>query len=159
MKAPFIRSNYNYDTNEAGDESGLKCEDKTLTQQHMKDECDINVLMDRFVVKGAIPQLAMPPMQGDFENVPTYQEALNLMVQANRSFMGMDAKIRAKFENDPGQFVQFASDPNNLEELRKWGFTSTESDKAAQAAQTTEKARIDALERDAALYRAAKNGV
>lgn len=159
MKATFIRSNYNYDTNAAGDESGLECKDKSLAQQHMKDECDINVLMDRFVVKKAIPQLEMPPLQGDFENVPTYQEALNMMVAANRSFMSMDAKIRARFENDPGKFVEYASNPENVQELRKWGFTSPESDRAHQDAQTAEKARIDALEKDAEAYRKAKNGV
>lgn len=135
IETPFVRSPYNYDMNLAGDDSGLKCEDGSLAQQHMADETDINKLVERFVVTGEIPQLNMPPLQGDFTNIPTYQEALNLMRQAESSFMQLPAKIRSQFENDPGKFVDFASDDNNREKLREWGLLSPEANAtfAAQA--------------------------
>nr|QJB19928.1 MAG: internal scaffolding protein [Microvirus sp.] len=157
-KAPFLRTPYNYDTNKAADESALKCEDKTLTQQHMKDECDINVLVKRFVVTGEIPQLTMPPMQGDFSTAPTYQEALNLMVEANRSFMQQPAEIRARFENDPAKFVDFCSDEKNRDELRRMGLWSPEAvERFELQAQTAEDLR-KANEAAAAELKALKKG-
>lgn len=140
--APFLRSTYNYDMNQASDESGLDCKDKSLTQQHMKDECDINVLVDRYVVTGEMPQLNMPPLQGDFTNAPTYQEMLNLMIEAKSSFMAMPAKIRNRFENDPGQFIDFCSNEGNRDELRQMGLWSPEANKLYQDQQHIKEAEI-----------------
>lgn len=139
MKAPFVRSPYNYDMNDAGDESGLKCQDKTLAQQHMKDECDINVLVERFVVTDELPTLKAPPMQGDFTEAPTYQEALNLMIEAQRSFMQLPAKTRNRFENDPAQFVDFCSDERNRDEMRVMGLWSPEANAAFELKAQTQR--------------------
>lgn len=139
MKTPFVRSPYNYNMNEAGDESGLKCQDKTLTQQHMADECDINKLVERFVVTGEIPTLRMPPMQGDFTRAPTYQEALNLMVEARQSFMRLDAKVRSRFDNDPALFVDFCSDEANRDEMRQMGLWSPEANAAFELKAQTQR--------------------
>lgn len=149
-------STYDYDTNAAGDESGLRCEDKSLTQQHMKDECDINVLMERFVVRGEIPQLPEPPIQGDFTNIMTMQEALNLQIQARESFMGLDAKIRARFDHDPAKFVDFASDPANSEQMRQWGHWSEEATAAFEAKAKAQRDADEANRRDAEAYRASR---
>ena len=47
-KIPFVRNPYNYDMDQVSQETGLKCEDPSLTQQHCRDECDINVIVERF---------------------------------------------------------------------------------------------------------------
>lgn len=153
---PFVRSPYNYDMNLAGDESGLLCLDKSLTVQSEKDSCDLNVLMQRYTVRGELPQLNMPPLQGDFTDTPTYQEALNLMVSANRSFMALPARVRNKFENDPGQFVAFMSDENNRDEIRQMGLWSPEAVTAWDQRQAAEKQRLEALQADGEAYRAEK---
>lgn len=125
---PYLRaSTYDYDTNAAGDETAIECKDKTLTQQHMKDECNINKLVERFVVTGEIPQMNMPPLQGDFTNAPTYQEALNLMVAAKQSFMQQPADVRSRFDNDAGRFVDFCTNESNRDELRRMGLWSPEA--------------------------------
>lgn len=135
VKPPFLRTPYNYDTNKAGDESGLECKDKSLTQQSGAEECDINYLVERFTVTGEMPQLSMPPLQGDFTEVLDFQGAMNKIVEANSSFMQLPAKIRSRFENDPGQFVAFCSDEKNRDELRQMGLWSPEANArfAAQA--------------------------
>lgn len=156
MKPPFLRTPYNYDMNEAGDESALECKDKSLTQQHMADECDINKLVERFVVTGEIPRLTMPPMQGDFTKIPTYQEALNLMIEANRSFMQMPAKIRNRFENDPGQFIAFCSDEANRDEIRQMGLYSPEANAAFELKAQTAKDLAELNRKDAEELRASK---
>ncbi|WNK12806.1 MAG: internal scaffolding protein [Microvirus sp.] len=147
---PYLRaSTYAYDTNQVGDETGLDCKDQTLTQQHMKDECDINVLVKRFVVTGEIPTMTMPPMQGDFTDAPTYQDALNLMVAANQSFMQQPADIRARFDHDPGKFVNFCSDEKNRDELRRMGLWSPEAS-AAYELQAQTQADLDKANAEAA---------
>lgn len=158
IDTPFVRSPYNYDMNKAGDESGLKCTDKSLAQQHMADECDINKLVERFVVTGEMPQLVAPPMQGDFTDAPTYQEALNLMVAADRSFMQLPAKIRARFENDPGQFVNFCSDERNRDEMRRMGLWSPEANAAFELKAQTQRDLDAANAAAAAELKALKKG-
>lgn len=157
-KPPFVRSPYNYNMNEASDESGLNCQDKSLTQQHMAEECDINYLVKRFVVPEEMPQRTLPPMQGDFTEVPTYQEALNLMVEANRSFMQLPADVRGRFQNDPGQFVSFVSDEKNRDEMRQMGFWSKEALQAFEERAKAAQAAAEANARDADLYRGQQKG-
>lgn len=154
VEPPFVRSPYNYDMLAASDASGLMCMDKSKTQQHMADECDINKLMERYSVTGEIPQRTMPPLQGDFTRAPTYQEALNLMLEAKASFMQLPANVRSRFDNDPGQFIDFCSDEGNRDELRQMGLWNAQA--LARYAQE-QQARDDLVEEGKAA-RAAKKG-
>ncbi|WMC01485.1 internal scaffolding protein [Microvirus D_HF4_320] len=155
-KITLRASTYDYDTNEASDETAITCKEPTLTQQHMKDECDINVLVKRYVVTGEMPELTMPPLQGDFLEVPTYQDALNLMVKANQSFMQQPAEIRARFQNDPARFVDFCSNPDNHDQLRELGLWSKEAYARHQEQLDARQRQIEADARDAAELRAQK---
>ena len=40
--------------------------------------------------------------------------------------MSMPPDVRAKFNNDPAQFIAFCENPENLPEMQKLGFTSPE---------------------------------
>lgn len=119
----FVRSGFpfNYDAGEASFESGLECKDESLTLQSQAEDADINVIVKRFGVTGQLPQVRMPPTYGDFDSVDNYREALDLIREADRSFMLLPADVRARFKNDAGAFVDFAMDPANIEELRKMG--------------------------------------
>ena len=44
-RVPFIRSPFNYDTDEASNETGLVCDDESLAVQSERDECDINIIV------------------------------------------------------------------------------------------------------------------
>jgi len=101
MTKVFVRNPYNYDMALASEESGLLCKDPSLAQQHMKDECDINVLVERFGVTGKFPVTAIEPSYGDFSGVGDYHTALNAIKAADTAFMGLPAKLRAKFDHDP----------------------------------------------------------
>lgn len=118
---PFVRNPYNYDMNAAGDESGLKCEDPTLTQQHFKDDSDINTIVERFHITGELPQNIRMPSSYDFAGVFDFQSAMDTMNAARKAFQAMPAIVRARFDNDPAEFVQFCDDPQNLEEALKLG--------------------------------------
>ena len=118
---PFLRTPFNYDRDLASEESGLKCLDESLTQQQFKDEADINTIVDRFMKSGVLPTPAVMPQYVDFEGVFDYQSAMNVVRQADENFMRMDAKIRARFNNSPQEFLEFFANPENTEEAIRLG--------------------------------------
>jgi len=128
-KAPFVRSPYNYDTDEVSDETGLFCDDPSLAQQHQAEEADINTIVRRFGLTGQLPVIPMPPLNADFDSVFDFHTAQNAIVKARESFMMLPADIRNKFANDPRNFVDFvdkAVEDGNIEELRKMGLAVPE---------------------------------
>ena len=118
---PFFRTAYNYDTNAASNESGLHCEDASLTQQHFKDETDINNILRQFNITGLLPDQPLSPKYGDFTGIGDYHGALNAVIAAEDQFMALPATLRARFENDPAQLIDFLADENNRSEAEKLG--------------------------------------
>lgn len=95
----------------------------SLTRQEFADECDINVIMATYERSGALPPINSAVAQYvDLTAIPAdYQTALDLLKEAETAFMSLPATVRREFENDPRQFVEFASDPENLPQMRTWG--------------------------------------
>lgn len=121
MKPPFVRSPYNYDMEKAGTETGIKCEDKSLAQQQFAAEADINTIVKRFNLTGQLPENIRMPQYGDYSGVYDFHTAMNAVALANEAFDAMPANVRARFNNDPAQFVDFCLDDKNLEEATKLG--------------------------------------
>lgn len=94
----------------------------SLARQEFADECDINQIMMRFE-KGEEPSFTpRVPLYLDLTEMPdNLQDTLNMLNEAEASFNSLPASVRREFDNDPVQFVDFASDPKNLDQLRKWG--------------------------------------
>lgn len=118
---PFMRTPYNYDRNEASDQSGLACPEPTKTQQQFAEEVDINTIVERFGLTGELPQNLRVPLTDEFVETMDYQTSLNKIIEADEAFMRMPAAIRADFQNDSAKFVDFVSNPANVEQCRKWG--------------------------------------
>jgi len=121
MTKVFVRNPYNYDMALASEESGLICKDPSLAQQHMKDECDINVIVERFGVTGRVPVTLIEPTYGDFSGVSDYHTALNKIKAADEAFMALPAKIRAKFDHDPNALLQYLQNEENRDEAIQIG--------------------------------------
>lgn len=121
MSEVFWRSGFNYDRDAASNESGLECKDVSLTVQSQKDEADINTIVKRFGLTGQLPQNVPPPPIDVFVDVLDYRSCLDAIREADRAFLEMPAEVRARFQNDPAQFVDFCSNKDNLEEMRKLG--------------------------------------
>lgn len=119
--APFVRSPYNYDTMAASNKSGLLCRDESLAVQDQKDEVDINTIVRRFGLTGQLPEDVRAPQYGDFIGITSYHDAMNSIAAAHESFEAMPAEVRSRFNNDPGQFVDFCLDPANKADLTKLG--------------------------------------
>lgn len=97
----------------------------SLAQQQFKDESDINIIVDRYMTKGVLPQVEMPPPVEAFADAFDFQESMNLIVAGQRSFAAMDASVRNRFNNDAAAFVAFCSQRDadgkltHLDEMRK----------------------------------------
>jgi len=125
-KLPFVRNPYNYDMALVSQETGLACQDPSLAQQHMKDECDINVIVERFGVTGSLPVKSIEPSYGDFSGVSDYHTALNKIKAAEAEFMALPAKLRAKFDHDPNALLNFLENEANRDEAIELGLIDGE---------------------------------
>lgn len=97
--------------------------DEDLAVQSYKDDSDINVLMRRFGVTGQLPTANILPFYGDFSAATTYQEALNMVLQADQAFDSLPARIRNRFNNDPMQLIRFLENDQNRDEAAELGLT------------------------------------
>lgn len=112
---------FNYDVRAASMAAALVCKDDSKAVQSGKEDADINVIVARFNKSGVLPGSIVPPTYDNFVDVFDFQSAMNAVVFAQREFMKLDAKVRSRFGNDPQQFVEFCSDKENLDEMRKLG--------------------------------------
>lgn len=103
------------------EKTGLACLDASLTQQQFAEEADINTIVNRFLKTGVLPTPNTFPQYVDFEGVFDYQSAMNLVRAADESFMRMDAKVRARFNNSPQEFLEFFANGENAEEAIRLG--------------------------------------
>lgn len=132
MKPPFVRSPYNYDTDDASMQTGLRCKDPTLAQQQFQEECDINTIVERFHLTGEMPQLQQLPAYDDYHGIFDFQTAMNSIRKANETFMELPAKLRARFHNEPQEFLEFCANEENHDEARKLGILRPEPIPAPQ---------------------------
>lgn len=97
----------------------------SLTKQADKDSADIHKILAQYDRTGLVSHVAKGVAQyGDFTEVNEYQESLNMVIRAQQSFAGLPAKVRAKFDNDPGAFFEFATDPKNAAEMVELGLAN-----------------------------------
>jgi len=121
----FLRTQYNYDHDAASNASGLVCEEPTRTQQHHKDECDINVILERFGKTGQVPVNAISGQYGDFSGVHDYHTALNAIIASENEFAALPAQIRNRFQNDPSNLIEFLDNPKNKAEAESLGLINS----------------------------------
>jgi len=129
MKPIFFRTPYNFDTMKSSDDSGLKCEDPTLTQQSFREDSDINVILERFNITGELPSGSSgEPRYGDFLETPVdYKSALDVVMGAQSAFNALPARLRSRFDNEPSKFVDFVSDDRNRAEAIELGLLDVSS--------------------------------
>lgn len=94
-----------------GEKPGIKFDQPSQTLQSFKDDADINCIIARFENTGVLVDPTVPvsrtPQFGDYSDMPSYQEAQNVIVAANNAFNDLSAKIRERFGNDPAAYFDF----------------------------------------------------
>lgn len=103
-------------------------------KQSMKAECDINVIMARYIKTGSLTHVNPgTPVYGEMPSF-SFHEALNFLQRAQEDFMELPAKVRKEFGNDPAKFLDFATKPENLDRMRELGLAPKPAQPAKEAA-------------------------
>ena len=100
--------------------------EQTKTLQSAKDECDINKIVPRALKNGTLGELLANGgwVDQDFSSPVEYQEACNLVIEAQAKFDSLPSKLRDRFKNEPSEFLRFVSDPSNEEEMVTLGLAT-----------------------------------
>lgn len=96
----------------------------SMTKQEFKRECDINNIVKQFQATGMVQHVNARAKEGAYIDLPSdldFQNSVEVVRQAQASFMSLPSKIRDRFGNDPAQFLNFMSNPANLEEAQQLG--------------------------------------
>lgn len=99
---------------------------KSRTKQSFKNECDINRIMKRFKKTAGADFLELcegpsGALYGDFTNITDYRSALDQVKRAEASFEALPWQLRKRFNQDPGEFLDFALNPANHNEMVEMG--------------------------------------
>ena len=104
VERPKIRTAYGPRFSVKTDVSG-----PSMTQQHFKDECDINQILARYQKTGVIDHVNRYAEQyGDMDGA-TFHEHMEQIARAQNMFEALPATARDHFRNDPAQFLDYVS--------------------------------------------------
>ena len=102
-------------------EEPLHCDPaEGMTEQSHKASCDVNVILSQYMKTGVIEQRG----GGRYEVLPgqvDYQEALNLVMEAEAAFEDLPAKVRDEFRNRPEELLAFLGDAANRDRAIQMG--------------------------------------
>lgn len=102
-------------------------QEPSRTQQQFKETSDINLIMKKYQKGEAITHLNhRQGVYGDFSEIKNYQKSLQTVIDAERQFLTLPSAVRAKFENNPQQLLDFIKDDNNYEESIKLGLITAQ---------------------------------
>ena len=121
----------------------IKSETSNQVEQAHRADADINRIMARWVATRHLPSLEKrAPMYGDFTEVPSFQEACDLVSEMKQSFSELPASIRRRFDNNPQTLLNWIQDPGNLEEGRELGIFEPEVFEEPRAADESRQAAV-----------------
>lgn len=120
-----------------------KIEGPSRTKQSMKDSCDINLIMGRYLRTGAVDHLAVHGGSYGFASATTLQEAMNIVMKAEAMFADLNSAVRKRFDNSPKKFLEFIQDSENQDEAYALGLAAK-----PPAEPSARDARIAELEAD-----------
>lgn len=99
----------------------------SMTKQSFLAETDINNIMKQYSKTGQFNHVNAKLNQGRYADLPLdldFQDAMNVVAQANEAFASLPSKLRNRFSNDPNEFLAFMHDPENQEEMYKLGLAT-----------------------------------
>lgn len=96
------------------------------TKSEFLQETDINNIIARYKRTGVLPESARAAAAryGDFSEVPTYQEMFSRIHAAQDMFLALPATVRARFDNDPGVFLEASQTKEGQELLVQLGLAT-----------------------------------
>ena len=101
----FIRTPYNYDADEVSRETGLQCDDVTLTKQEFKEDSDLNSMIRRFGI-----EMVEEPKWSEFDAsaIPdNFMDLQQQLAEGAEAFNALPAEVRSKHDNNPQKFLDW----------------------------------------------------
>lgn len=105
---------------------GVEFKEPTLTQQHFRDECDINKIVERAIRTGDATVFTSTQRAEfyDASVVTDYADAMALIDDVHDDFNSLPSAVRSLFGNNVSQYVEFMSNPANWDKARELGLLS-----------------------------------
>ena len=98
----------------------------SLTEQHHKDDCDMHFIMRKFEKTGQIEHLnTIKPVYADLLAQPSFEQQVNSIAQMTEAFNTAPAKVRERFGNNPGEWLEWLSNPDNRKEIEDYGYDAS----------------------------------
>ncbi|WNK14990.1 MAG: internal scaffolding protein [Microvirus sp.] len=117
-------------------------DEPSLTQQQFLNEADINYIVKHNALVAPLTREQYESQNFlDLGDSVSYHDAKNYLYEADASFMALPAHIRARFENDPGKFLDFFQDPKNLPEIYELGLATPVSQNTPESPPKPSKAK------------------
>lgn len=124
-----------FDTYE--EKQGIIFKEPTMTIQSEKDNCDINVIMNRYATCGTpLPYRTdgVQPVYADVSELGDYMENYQRCKQAEEMFNALPSALRKELDNNPANLIPFIQNEKNKERCYEYGLLNKP---AVEAPQTT----------------------
>lgn len=113
----------------------------SVTIQSDAEAADINNILDKYRRTGILEHIQTRHAQyGDFSEIGDYQEKLNTVMAVTEVFNSLPVDVREEFDNDPANFIEYASQQENRERLSQLGLEKApKTDVSSDEAENVEK--------------------
>lgn len=135
-----IRSYYCQD----GNRPALSFDKPTLTEQHHRESCDVNYIIDVFQRTGKIAPGNSCFYEDISDRPDDLLECMNVVRRSQEIFASIPSNIRARFDNDPVKLLSWINDPGNRKEAGELGLLSKVNEaEPLQASQSAQSPTLD----------------
>ena len=99
----------------------FETEGDSLTHQSFREECDIKTIMSKYQKNGLLDHVNQ--YKGEYGDVIAvdFHEAMTMVTEAQQMFESLPSSIRTRFGNDPGSFLEYATNPENKKGMQELG--------------------------------------
>ncbi|WP_176202978.1 hypothetical protein [Salmonella enterica] len=105
---------------------GVVFEEPTMTQQHFRDECDVNKIVERAIRTGDATVFTSD-QRGEFYDagaITDYADAMAMIDDVNDDFNSLPSALRFQFDNSVSKYVEWMCNPLNWDKARELGLLS-----------------------------------
>lgn len=117
------------------EKKGIEFSEPTMTIQSEKDNCDINVIMNRYATCGTpLPYRTdgVQPVYADVSELGDYMENYQRCKQAEEMFNALPSALRKELDNNPANLLPFIQNKENESRCIEYGLINKPIVKAPQ---------------------------
>ncbi len=107
------------------------------TKQSFQDECNINLIIAKYVKTGNIAHVNKHGAEYGFATSQDFAAAMRTVTIAQEMFDGLPSAIRNRFANNPAAFLDFVQDADNKDEGQKLGLWPKDPETSTEAIRET----------------------